>query len=56
MAYRQEPGRGPSATFKNVTALLGPTVTEGEEERGKEKVTRESKMLIKKQIKLNILH
>ena len=43
MAYRQEPGRGPSATFKNVTALLGPTVTEGEEERGKEKVTRESK-------------
>ena len=43
MAYRQEPGRGPSATFKNVTALLGPTVTEGEEERGKEKVTRETK-------------
>jgi hypothetical protein len=43
MAYRQEPGRGPMATFKNVTALLGPTVTEGEEERGKEKVTRESK-------------
>ena len=43
MAYKQEPGRGPSATFKNVTALLGPTVTEGEEERGKEKVTRESK-------------
>ena len=25
MAYRQEPGRGPTATFKNVTALLGPT-------------------------------
>lgn len=43
MAYKQEPGRGPSAIFKNVTALLGPTVTEGEEERGKEKVTRESK-------------
>jgi len=43
MAYRQTPGRGPSATFKNVTALLGPTVTEGEKERGKEKVTRESK-------------
>jgi hypothetical protein len=43
MAYRQTPGRGPSAAFKNVTALLGPTVTEGEKERGKEKVTRESK-------------
>tara|TARA_R100001510_G_scaffold43028_1_gene39479 strand:- start:419 stop:952 length:534 start_codon:yes stop_codon:yes gene_type:complete len=43
MAYRQEPGRGPTATFKNVTALLGPTVVEGEEERGKEKVTREAK-------------
>ena len=43
MAYRQQPGRGPSAIFKNVTALLGPTVTEGEEERGKEKVTREAK-------------
>ncbi len=28
MAYRQTPGRGPTATFKNVTALLGPTVTE----------------------------
>ncbi len=25
MAYRQEPGRGPMATFKNVTSLLGPT-------------------------------
>jgi|TARA_R100001460_G_scaffold105204_1_gene151583 hypothetical protein len=25
MAYKQEPGRGPMATFKNVTALLGPT-------------------------------
>lgn len=31
MAYRQTPGRGPTATFKNVTALLGPTVTEGGE-------------------------
>ena len=31
MAYRQTPGRGPTATFKNVTALLGPTVTEGSE-------------------------
>ena len=43
MAYRQTPGRGPMATFKNVSSLLGPTVTEGEKERGKEKVTRESK-------------
>tara|TARA_R100000988_G_C3884395_1_gene109801 strand:- start:28 stop:510 length:483 start_codon:yes stop_codon:yes gene_type:complete len=25
MAYRQTPGRGPMATFKNVSALLGPT-------------------------------
>ena len=25
MAYKQEPGRGPLATFKNVSALLGPT-------------------------------
>jgi len=25
MAYKQEPGRGPMATFKNVSALLGPT-------------------------------
>jgi hypothetical protein len=31
MAYRQTPGRGPTATFKNVTALLGPTVIEGSE-------------------------
>ncbi len=31
MAYRQTPGRGPTATFKNVTALLGPTVIEGGE-------------------------
>lgn len=29
MAYRQTPGRGPTAAFKNVTALLGPTVIEG---------------------------
>jgi hypothetical protein len=43
MAYRQTPGRGPMATFKNVSSFLGPTVTEGEKERGKEKVTRESK-------------
>ena len=45
MAYKQEPGRGPTATFKNLKSkgLLGPTVTEGEEERGKEKVTREAK-------------
>ena len=43
MAYRQDPGRGPMATFKNVSSFLGPTVTEGEKERGKEKVTRESK-------------
>lgn len=28
MPYRQEPGRGPTATFKNVSSLLGPTVTE----------------------------
>lgn len=28
MAYRQTPGRGPMATFKNVSSLLGPTVTE----------------------------
>ena len=28
MAYKQEPGRGPMATFKNVSSLLGPTVTE----------------------------
>ena len=25
MAYKQEPGRGPMATFKNVSSLLGPT-------------------------------
>jgi hypothetical protein len=25
MAYRQTPGRGPTATFKNVSTLLGPT-------------------------------
>ncbi len=25
MAYKQEPGRGPMAAFKNVSALLGPT-------------------------------
>ncbi len=31
MAYRQTPGRGPTAAFKNVTKLLGPTVTEGGE-------------------------
>lgn len=31
MAYRQTPGRGPTATFKNVSALLGPTVIEGGE-------------------------
>ena len=31
MAYRQTPGRGPTAAFKNVTSLLGPTVTEGGE-------------------------
>ena len=45
MAYRQEPGRGPAAIFKSLKSkgLLGPTVIEGEEERGKEKVTREAK-------------
>ena len=45
MAYKQEPGRGPTAVFKSLKSkgLLGPTVTEGEEERGKEKVTREAK-------------
>ena len=37
MAYRQTPGRGPSAAFKNVTALLGPTVTEGEKNVVKKK-------------------
>ena len=29
MAYRQIPGRGPTAAFENVKALLGPTATEG---------------------------
>tara|TARA_R110000772_G_scaffold5995_3_gene21224 strand:- start:1906 stop:2880 length:975 start_codon:yes stop_codon:yes gene_type:complete len=29
MAYRQTPGRGPTANFKNITSLLGPTVIEG---------------------------
>lgn len=45
MAYKQEPGRGPAAVFKSLKSkgLLGPTVTEGEEERGKETVTREAK-------------
>tara|TARA_R100001460_G_scaffold1260_1_gene4818 strand:+ start:279 stop:884 length:606 start_codon:yes stop_codon:yes gene_type:complete len=43
MAYRQTPGRGPTAAFKNVTALLGPTVTEGIGEGEKEKVTRTTK-------------
>jgi hypothetical protein len=32
MAYRQTPGRGPTAAFKNVTKLIGPTaMTEGGE-------------------------
>jgi len=29
MAYRQTPGRGPTAAFENVKALIGPTATEG---------------------------
>ena len=43
MAYRQTPGRGPTATFKNVTALLGPTVIEGGEVDPKTGVKTKSK-------------
>ncbi len=36
MAYKQEPGRGPTATFKNVTALLGPTAPGNPGDPGKD--------------------
>lgn len=40
MAYKQEPGRGPMATFKNVTALLGPTANGVDPKTGMKKLDR----------------
>ncbi len=40
MAYKQEPGRGPMATFKNVSALLGPTANGSSVDLKRPSVTR----------------
>ena len=35
MAFKQEPGRGPMAAFKNVSSLLGPTADHDDKVHGK---------------------
>lgn len=45
MAYRQTPGRGPTATFKNVTALLGPTAPGNPGEPGSNYSKKEQRRL-----------
>jgi hypothetical protein len=42
MAYKQEPGRGPMATFKNVAALLGPTANGVDPKTGVKNLKRPS--------------
>jgi len=50
MPYRPTPGRGPLAAFKNVSPLLGPTVTEVDPKTGVKVKEKENRKGEKKQV------